>query len=163
MKSVLINPYTQTVATVEIDEQAEGLEQYYRLIGCEYVEHVALTDKDGLFIDEEGMLKTEICNPRNPDECIPQAYFMLGNGVVIAGIALVVAGDDEGNTVESELGEEFFKQLFVGGHWIWLDSPEQAMNVVAATQRATAAAYEAKGYKVEQLGDFGLFITEPEA
>lgn len=160
MKSVLINPYTRTVSTVEIDEKAEGLEQYYRLIGCDYIEHFALTDKDGLFINEEGMLMQSVRNDEG--EPVLQAYFMLGDGTVIAGKALVVGGDDEGNTVESELGEEFFSRLFGGGFWRWLDSPDQAMRALHDKQAAIRAEYEAKGFNVDQAGEFGLIITEKD-
>lgn len=161
MKSVLINPYSQTIETVEIKD-GEGLSEYYRLIGCDCVEHVALTDTDGIFIDDKGMLKQEVTHPSDPHDTIPQAYFIMGNGVVIAGIALVVAVDDEGNTVESRISEAYIKHLFEHGGfgWDWLDTPEQAMEAVREQQRAAAEAYRAAGYDVELCGDLAFVATK---
>lgn len=74
---------TQT-ATIE----QPGLDDYYRLIGCDMIEVITLADGREMIIDEEGKLKDVSANPT----ATKAAEGVLLNGDWIAGVAVIQPG-----------------------------------------------------------------------
>lgn len=95
MKTLLIDPFTQTITEHEFDG---SLSSMYTLLQCSTVEGVYVDDEgsplfDGeniLFVDEGGLL----CNLQE------QAFFVI-NGKPIAGRAMTTNCDSHGETIES--------------------------------------------------------------
>lgn len=100
LTGILIDPIRRSVAKVQVPQQDDG---YYNkrmaeLLGCEWIERVALTphptDPEGgvdMWIDEEGLLVQP--NPRG--------YFRIagyGDGFVFGGRGLLMCYDGQGNT-----------------------------------------------------------------
>ena len=54
MRGILINPFDETVKEVNI---LGNIEDIYLLTECRTFDVVALSDKDDLYIDDEGLLK----------------------------------------------------------------------------------------------------------
>lgn len=84
-KGLLIDAKAHEVREVEIT----GLESMYAHIGCDIVEAVYLnTQRDSVFVDEEGLLK-------------PQQFFFYINGThqPLAGNGLVLGCTPSGNSV----------------------------------------------------------------
>lgn len=89
MKLILIDPSTKSVSEVEYDGAYKTLAA---LLGCSLLDSVRLNGVDGdrLFVDDEGLLT-------NPN---PFGYFRIaGYPGMLAGKALAVGIDDEGDTV----------------------------------------------------------------
>jgi len=113
MKTLLIDPHTRTITEHEYD--ASNLEATYKLIGCSMVQPVYCNDEgkpmfsglDGLFVDEEGLL-TDLST---------QAFFII-NGKPIAGRAITVGCDDEGETIEASITVDDLEAL--GIQWVTL-------------------------------------------
>ena len=86
MKGILINPFDETIKEVNILGNAEDV---YLLTECSTFDVVALSDKDDLYVDDEGLLKDN-------------RYFTI-YGKPLAGKSLIMGHDDEGNTVSTNL------------------------------------------------------------
>ena len=94
MKTILINPFTKTITEQQYDGSLEGM---YALLNCQMVEGVYCNDeghdlfpetKDCLFVDEEGLF------------AVNQQYFII-DGKPLAGSAMTIGMDDQGETIES--------------------------------------------------------------
>lgn len=114
MKTLLIDPHTRTITEHEYD--ASNLEATYKLIGCSMVQPVYCNDQgesmfpgqDCLFVDEEGLL----C------DLTTQAFFTI-NGKPIAGRAITVGCNDEGETAEAGITLRDLEAL--GIQWVTLE------------------------------------------
>jgi hypothetical protein len=86
MRAILIDPFTRTISEVDYN----GTGDIYTMIGCEIFTAVTINEYgDGLLVDDEGMF--------NPD----QAFFKHKDyPEPLAGKALVLGSDEEGDTVE---------------------------------------------------------------
>lgn len=112
MKTLLIDPHTKTVTEHEYDGSLDAM---YELIGCGTVEMVAYNDNgtpmfegdDCLFVDEEGLL----------GDLDKQAFFVI-DGKPIAGRAMTIGGDGDGETVESTITMEKLRMLDI--QWVTL-------------------------------------------
>jgi hypothetical protein len=86
----LIDPQAQQISRIEMPADSRGnLDTMYQVIGCELVEVAYINDqRDGVFVDEEGLLK-------------PQQYFFFieGGHQPLAGRGVVLGCDEEGETV----------------------------------------------------------------
>jgi len=90
MKAVYIDPYDETVS--EIDYNGD-YKEIYNLIGCRTFDCVRLDDTNDMYVDDEGLL-------RNPNR-----YFKYGEHT-IAGNGLILAHNDEGESVGTELSSD---------------------------------------------------------
>ena len=86
MKGILINPFNETIKEVVYEG---NVKEIYDLIECGTFDVVRLSNRDDMFIDDEGLL-------------IENRYFTIGNRNY-AGRALIMSHDDEGDTVSTEL------------------------------------------------------------
>ena len=86
----LIDPQAQKISRIEMPADLRGnLDTMYQVIGCELVEVAYINDqRDGVFVDEEGLLK-------------PQKYFFFieGGHQPLAGRGIVLGCDEEGETI----------------------------------------------------------------
>lgn len=104
---LLINPYDKTIAPVYWDGELSSL---YAILGCSCVAVVSCGRYD-LFVDDEGLFKEE------------QKYFITSDYMQpLAGMALVVGCDNEGNTIPPNITLEELEArvLFVDGI-LWED------------------------------------------
>ena len=86
MRGILINPFDETIKEVKI---SGNIEDIYLLTECRTFDIVALSDKDDLYVDDEGLL-------------YDNRYFTI-YGKAIAGRGLIMAHDDEGNSISTTL------------------------------------------------------------
>jgi len=84
MKGILINPFDETVKEVNL---LGNIEEIYLLTECKTFDIVALSDKDDLYVDDEGLL-------------YDNRYFTI-YGKAIAGRGLIMAHDDEGSSIST--------------------------------------------------------------
>lgn len=93
MKAIHINPKTQTIREIEIPGFREGrghMAAIYQTLKCERFDVVRLEGGDGIFIDDEGLLKDE-----------PGPFFSLwGYPNPLAGHGLVLGCDQDGNSCD---------------------------------------------------------------
>lgn len=89
MKALLIDPFQKTITEIEHDN---SLEDIYRHTRCDTFTTVMIDRHGGtLFVDDEGLLK--------PFDS--QAFFKIDTYAdPLAGYAMVVGTDDEGETVD---------------------------------------------------------------
>lgn len=94
MKAILINAETRSFSTVEI----KSWKDIAPAIGAELFEIVTIEQNDALYVDEEGLMK-------------PQDNFILYDGYPqpLAGNALVLGTDDEGESTDPKNTLEFLK------------------------------------------------------
>lgn len=97
VKALLIDPYQGTIT--EVDHDASDYRNIYSLLSCEwhpvdtfeaYYAGGQLPEGDAIFIDESGRLKGP-------------ATFFLFDGQPLAGMALVLGSDDQGETQACKL------------------------------------------------------------
>lgn len=87
MKAILIDAVEKTVSEVEYDGE---LETVYRLLRCDLVDVVHVSEGNVMFVDDEGLLTAE-------SDDSPFLLFL--NGWTFAGSGLIVGdSDDEGDT-----------------------------------------------------------------
>ena len=119
MKATLIDPKTRTVSDMELPDKIT-LDEIYKIIGdgCEMVEVVRLPggNNDGMYVNEEGMLKLEYDDEGN---CTSD-FFMLRNpghapAHIIVGRGLILGCDKEGNEQSTDLSAEVMR-----GFVMWL-------------------------------------------
>lgn len=93
MKAILIDVVNQTVTDVNVEG---GLQGWYKLIGCNYVECAHyFNEHDSIMVDEEGLFKQ------------PEAFFFVeGAHQPFAGNGLVVGVDENGETVDVNMTAE---------------------------------------------------------
>lgn len=89
MKAIHINPKTQTIREIEIPNNGDELNPaIYAILECQLFDVVRLEGGDGIFVDDEGLLKDE-----------PGPFFTLwGYPNPIAGHGLVLGCDEDGNS-----------------------------------------------------------------
>jgi hypothetical protein len=93
VKGFLIDPLALRITPIELPGQSrDNLATMYKAIGCDLVEVVYLNNKrDGVFVDEEGLLKG------------PTDFFYIeGTHQPLAGRGVVVGCDEEGETVSAQ-------------------------------------------------------------
>jgi hypothetical protein len=93
MRAILIDPVAETVTTIDLQP---GLAAMYAALGCSCI------DLRSVGRDPAGRSVDLICDDvgRLTDD---QRCFMIGDGMLIAGRALLVASDNAGNTVGTAL------------------------------------------------------------
>lgn len=98
---LLINPYDKTITPIYWDGELSSL---YAILGCSCVA-VASCGRYDLFVDEEGLFKQD------------QKFFVISDYIFqpLAGMALVVGADVDGNTIPPNITLEELdaKVLFV--------------------------------------------------
>ena len=83
MRAIKIDPVAKTITEIELAQDPnKNLKELYKLIGCDLVELVQLTDEIILVVDEEGKHKE-----------IKGGFTFLGWGTVIAGTGIVLGGN----------------------------------------------------------------------
>lgn len=103
MKAFLIDPKKRSIKLVEYNNTLEHL---YELLDCRMVDFVqAYGNADGMFVDDEGLF-------------VEDQYFFhhINVPTPIAGRALIVGTDEDGNTVEADTSvEELHRHVtFIG-------------------------------------------------
>ena len=87
MKAILIDAVERTVSEVDYDNT---LDHAYRLLRCDLVDVVHVSEGDVMFVDDEGLLTAE--SDDSP-------FILFRNGWTFAGSGLIVGdADDEGET-----------------------------------------------------------------
>tara|TARA_Y100001938_G_scaffold138890_1_gene205018 strand:+ start:186 stop:527 length:342 start_codon:yes stop_codon:yes gene_type:complete len=94
MRGILINPFDETIKEVNI---LGNIEDIYLLTECRTFDVVALSDKDDLYIDDEGLLKDN-------------RYFTI-YGRTLAGRGLIMSHDDEGNSISTDISLQEIKDV----------------------------------------------------
>ena len=94
MKGILINPFDETIKEVSI---LGNLEDIYLLTECSTFDVVSLSEKDDLYVDDEGLLKDN-------------RYFTIYDKP-IAGKSLIMGHDDEGNSISTTLSLQEIKDV----------------------------------------------------
>ena len=98
-RGILVDVETLNVREVEFS----GLSDMYRLIGCDMVECVAVDAKTDLWVDEEGLLKSD----NKPWVIFKGAHSPLKGNVLITG-----GCDRHGNTMATKMTlEEAFPRV----------------------------------------------------
>lgn len=119
MKFFVIDPKSRTISDLEIDKDTWDYKQIYKLLGIsntfEYVWLGEIEDEpfeNGLYIDGEGMLKNAFSGPNDSQT---MWYFKIINQVgfehIIAGPALVVGTDEEGDTDSTTFTRERIESI----------------------------------------------------
>jgi hypothetical protein len=109
MKAFLIDPIAKTITEVEHKTEGEdgGLHDIYRHIGCDLVDVVRLQDGDGIYVDDEGLLKSP-----SPDSfwAMPELY---GEEAAWTGKGLVLGSDAKGDSTEPKITLDELKRIVV--------------------------------------------------
>ena len=83
MRAIKIDPVAKTITEIELAQDPnKNLKELYKLIGCDLVELVQLTDEIILVVDEEGKFKE-----------IKGGFTFPGWGTAIAGKAIALGGN----------------------------------------------------------------------
>jgi hypothetical protein len=98
LRAVLIDPFKKAVEDIEIkgDGTAAILDEVYRLIGCHSIDLVVLTDRDALYVDDDGL------------RILPNGPFFVHRGYdqPLAGRGLVLGYDRAGDSVSTSLNAD---------------------------------------------------------
>lgn len=113
MNAYLIDPFARTVTAVEHNGDYQEI---YKFIGASTFDIARLNDGDGIFVDDDGLSKHD------------QAFFLhKGYGQPLAGKALVLGCDDEGDSVSPRCTLEDLRQqvqfgipMNLGNRLVWL-------------------------------------------
>jgi hypothetical protein len=110
MKAFLIDPIAKTITEVEHDlgsDHFDALKDIYRHIGCDLVDVVRLQDGDGIYVDDEGLLKSP-----SPDSfwAMPELY---GEEAAWTGKGLVLGSDAKGDSTEPKITLDELKRIVV--------------------------------------------------
>lgn len=90
MRAILIDPRAKTVEETECDG---GLQDIYRLTQCDTIDAVRIGERDTIYVDDNGLVSGE-----------PEPFFMWADyPQPLAGRGLILAIDDEGETIGTEL------------------------------------------------------------
>ena len=98
MKAILIDSEARDIREVE----AQGLSDYYRILGCQMIEAATYIGTDCVFVDEEGLLKA-----------IKYQFSIKGaHQPAFAGKGIVVGTDvSTGETIDVKHSVEQLKEL----------------------------------------------------
>ena len=96
MKAILIDVKTQEIKEVEHDGKLQNI---YDLIDCRTIDIVRIDDVNGIFVDDEGLLKDNLYFEYSGSENV---FKLAGNG-------LILGVDDEGNSISPTLTVEDVK------------------------------------------------------
>jgi hypothetical protein len=96
MKAIKIDAITQTVSEITIDIWSE----IAPAIGCDLFDCVCLSPTETLYCDDEGLLK-------NPEHFIQ----IRGYPQPLAGSALILGSDEEGESVDTKLTIEQVQKM----------------------------------------------------
>lgn len=93
MRAILINADNQTIEEVNIIENVEVLDQWYKYLNVELVTvGLELNEHDSILVDDEGLLK-------NPDNF----FYYKGAHQPFAGNGLIVGTDEDGKSVSCNI------------------------------------------------------------
>ncbi len=97
MKAIYIDPTTRTIKEIECNGD---IHEMYRIMQVDLVTVVHVTAKDDLWLDDEGLLKTE-----------DQDYFLWSDErseglFVFAGKGLILGSTPQGETTDCKIGVE---------------------------------------------------------
>ena len=96
MKAILIDVKTQEIKEVEHDGKLQNI---YDLIDCRTIDIVRIDDVNGIFVDDEGILKDNLYFEYSGSENV---FKLAGNG-------LILGVNDEGNSISPTLTVEDVK------------------------------------------------------
>ena len=105
IKGIVIDPNTQTVEEVQVQNNLEG---YYELLGCDLIDRVAVDDYNDLIVDDEGLYKS------------PEVFFSIDGveGYYVGKSVIVGVNEREGEWTDTsvdinQLHVHFYKRLVV--------------------------------------------------
>jgi len=130
VKAYLINPKTRTITTVEHDDSLESIKE---LLECDLFDVVRISDVDGIYVDDEGLMAR------------PQSFFAYRNFPhPLAGNGLVLGVGSEGESIEPviELAE-----LTKAVKWITSTEALAMAKFADEIMESMAVANELKGFK----------------
>ena len=96
MKAILIDVKTQEIKEGDHDGKLQNI---YDLIDCRTIDIVRIDDVNGIFVDDEGLLKDNLYFEYSGSE----------NVFKLAGSGLILGVDDEGNSISPTLTVEDVK------------------------------------------------------
>lgn len=104
MKAFLINPLDKTITEVE---HSGDYHEIYKICDYSIFEVIALPNRDGVYIDEEGLLKSP-----NPDSfwSMPELY---GESAAFTGKGFVLGSDKKGNSTAPKITLDELKRIVV--------------------------------------------------
>lgn len=88
MKAILIDVIQGNVRQVEVDDK-NIINEWYKYVGCSWVESVYINSHDSIMVDEEGLLSLT-----------DESKFFSFKGNVYEGNGLVVGVDEKGESVD---------------------------------------------------------------
>lgn len=95
MRAILIDPTTKTISEVEHNGDYKEI---YNLIECSTFEAVSIVNNNTIYVDEEGLLDEE-----------PGPFFQWEAYQPIPGKGLILATDEEGNSIGTTLELDFVR------------------------------------------------------
>lgn len=116
MQAIFVDPFTRTIKPVQI-EHPEALGEFYGLMQCDLIDTARINEvnRDAFFVHDEGLLI-------EPE--FQQYFTVLSPGRekvihMLAGRAVLVGADDEGNTVApvTSLAEIKRRVMWEGNGW----------------------------------------------
>lgn len=99
LNAILIDPIAMTVHPLRIQH---GLDAMYEAIGCELVDCVTIGDGIDLWVDDEGLFN-----------CPDHVFILPGLHQPIAGRALILSHDDDGETTSATVGFEQIRDAVI--------------------------------------------------
>lgn len=107
MQGILIDPKAHTVTLN--DEYDGDFKTIYRIIGADLFDCVRIDDSETIYVDDEGLL--------NGKAASDGFFYVIGdNPVAIAGRGLILATDDEGDSIATTLTVEKVNAMVRFGH-----------------------------------------------
>ena len=97
-RGILIDVVNEQVVEVEW----KNLRDVYKLLNCSLVEHVSIDEVNGVYVDEEGLLKLTLDS---------KFFRMNGYPQPLSGNGLVVGTNDYGESVDTTLSVEDVKGM----------------------------------------------------
>lgn len=96
MRGILINPQDRTITEVEYNGDYR---QIYALIDADLFDCVRIDEKETIYVDDEGLINGKA-------RSVGLFYFTGDNPVVLAGKALILSTDDEGESIATNMTVE---------------------------------------------------------
>ena len=110
LRAILIDPFLRVISEVNVDND---LQSFYDILNIRSLAIVNIDNTNSLYIDDEGLLKDH------------NSLFEIASYTVpLAGRALVVAHNEEGETIETTLNIDQIRAM-VG--WVDDQTPEEVL------------------------------------
>lgn len=96
IKGILIDSVNREVKNIEVEQGS--LDDIYKALGCDCFDIVRLPNREGIYVDDEGLLKDKI------------EHAFTFDGKFLAGNGLILACDDEGESISTKFTVEYVRE-----------------------------------------------------